>query len=111
MRNPKRKSQLRDRESRLNTGRSLSVKYAGCRTSAGCRVWAYYEGGLRELKPRPDLIRHIPEGFDWGSDGSGAAQLALALLAHWSGSERFALRFYQNLKNKLIARLPHADTW
>lgn len=37
--------------------------------------------------------------------GSGPAQLALALLAEWSGDDGFALKHYQNFKFKFIAGL------
>lgn len=41
--------------------------------------------------------------------GSGPAQLALALLAEWSGDDGFALKHYQNFKFKLIAGLPRRE--
>ena len=46
-------------------------------------------------------------GFDWGCVGSGPAQLALALLANWSGNPRFALRYYQDFKFQVISHLPY----
>jgi len=62
--------------------------------------------GRHSLKPRPDLMRHHPAGFDWAHTGSGPAQLALALLAHASGSDEFALDHYQVFKHEIVARLP-----
>ncbi len=34
------------------------------------------------LDPRFDIRRHSPTGFAWGYEGSGAAQLALAIVMH-----------------------------
>ena len=55
---------------------------------------------------RLDLVRHSPEGFEWGHGGSGPAQLALALLAHATGDDAFALRHYEELKRKVVQGLP-----
>ena len=89
----------------------FGIKYAGCRTTAGCRVWACARQQIRELVPRTDLINHVPEGFSWGSVGSGSAQLAIAILADLTGSDRIALKFYQDLKHRLIAHLPSDRSW
>jgi hypothetical protein len=60
------------------------------------------------LRPRLDLVRHSPIGFDWGINGSnsGSAQLALALLAHASGDDRLARQNYEVFKHEIISRLP-----
>ena len=52
------------------------------------------------------LRNHSPNGFAWGYGGSGPAQLALALLLHFSGDDFTALNFYQQFKWDVIARLP-----
>ncbi len=61
--------------------------------------------GRTTLKPRFDLRRHSPSGFAWGYGGSGPAQLALALIADAVDDET-AVRYYHQLKFRLIARLP-----
>ncbi len=62
----------------------------------------------RRLRPRLDLRRHSPTGFDWGYSGSGPAQLALAILAdHLAGDDARALRSYQRFKNRIVSRLAH----
>jgi hypothetical protein len=59
--------------------------YSGSRTSYGCivAVTTTDEGGATHSRPlalRHDLWRHAAD-FEWGQDGPGAAQLALAILA------------------------------
>lgn len=46
------------------------------------------------LPHRLDLKNHSPLGFWWGQSGSGAAQLALALLADHLGNDVQALKHY-----------------
>jgi Family of unknown function (DUF6166) len=88
---------------------SSEVKYVGIRTGNGCEVWVSRADSVKRLNPRFDLRRHSPNGFEWGYGGSGPAQLALALLADWSGNSRFALKHYQDLKFKLVAGLPRRE--
>ncbi|HXT10548.1 MAG TPA: DUF6166 domain-containing protein [Candidatus Angelobacter sp.] len=76
--------------------------YAGNRTKAGAMV--VVDGEILEL--RLDLRNHSPTGFDWGYHGSGAAQLALAILAHHLGGDEEALNLYQRFKWAVIAELP-----
>jgi hypothetical protein len=85
------------------------VRYVGIGTASGCEVWVSRGDSIRRLNPRFDLRQHSPTGFEWGYEGSGPAQLALALLADWSGDDGFALRLYQNFKFKLIAGLPRRE--
>ena len=92
-------------ETRRNTP-AAAAKYIGTRTPSGPYVIVQTEMGSGNLQPRFDLIRHSPIGFDWARTGSGAAQLALALLAHASGSGRFALKYHQVFQHEIVARLP-----
>jgi hypothetical protein len=57
------------------------------------------------LDPRLDLRRHSPSGFEVAYEGSGPAQLALAMLADVMGDE-FAEAHYQAYKRAVIAALP-----
>jgi hypothetical protein len=43
-------------------------------------------GTTAPLNPRFDVRKHSPDGFEWGYDGSGPAQLALALVLHHVGN-------------------------
>ena len=63
------------------------------------------------LNPRLDLREHSPTGFGWGYEGSGAAQLALAILAHHTQDEQYALAHYQDFKHDVISHLPWTAPW
>ena len=60
----------------------------------------------RPLNPRLDLWNHRPTGFEWGYQGSGPAQLALALLADHLGDDVQAVALHQDFKSALVAKLP-----
>jgi|SRR5882672_8684704 len=78
-------------------------RYVARRGSAIVQVvWA---GGMRDLNPRLDLARHSPTGFGWGYEGSGPAQLALAMLADALGDDERARKLYQLYKSERIAKL------
>ena len=60
----------------------------------------------RPLEPRLDLRRHSPSGFEWGYEGKGPAQLALAILSHEVGdSAATDAGLYRAFKRQVIARL------
>ncbi|HEY6249603.1 MAG TPA: DUF6166 domain-containing protein [Candidatus Angelobacter sp.] len=80
--------------------------YIGTRTQSGPCVVVQTLYDKSGLQPRLDLVRHSPAGFDWANGAaSGSAQLALALLAHASGDDRFALEHYQVFNHEIIRRL------
>ncbi len=62
-------------------------------------------GGI-ELDPAPSqkLVNHSPDGFAWGYAGSGPAQLALALLLHFTKDEEWSLQHYGRFKTEIVAR-------
>lgn len=64
-----------------------------------------------ELKPRLDLANHSPTGLSWGYEGSGCAQLSLALLADALEDDERALRIYQPFKKAYIANIPIKKKW
>src|SRR5262249_50175775 len=92
--------------SRFHAQAGSDARYVGFRTTSGAHVVVLTAEGSTNLQPRFDLVRHSPIGFDWGRSGSGQAQLALALLAHVSGDDAFALEHYQLFQHEIIARLP-----
>jgi Family of unknown function (DUF6166) len=61
------------------------------------------------LEMRQDLRLHSAS-FEWGYGGSGPAQLALALAADVLGDDERAQDVYQEVKRKLVGRLPQ-DGW
>jgi hypothetical protein len=86
--------------------------YLGERTPEGCTVEVIdtdNPNGGYLLETRNDL-RNYSSGFDFGSPGSGPAQLALALLADALGSDRKALDNYQQFKAKVLAPM-EGDTF
>lgn len=55
------------------------------------------------------IVKHSPDGFEWGYGGSGPADLALNILAAYIGrelSEKNGL--YQEFKWDFIAPMPHS---
>jgi hypothetical protein len=48
------------------------------------------------------LYNHSPDGFAWGYAGSGPAQLALAILLHFTNDATFSLGHYQQFKFDVI---------
>lgn len=66
-------------------------------------------GAAYDLDPRHDLWNHSPDGFSWGYGGSGAAQLALAILADFTGDDHLAFELHQLFERKVIARLAAAS--
>lgn len=86
------------------------VVYTGRRTEDGCVVTVAEGGRTRPLAARLDLRNHSPTGFEWGYEGSGPAQLALALLVDATRDLTDALDIYQVFKRQVIARLT-SDTW
>ena len=74
------------------------------------RVWKDGEifSPARSLKIR----NHSPDGFAWAYNGSGPAQLALAILLEVT-DRTTAERLYQDYKSSVIAALPKEEnsTW
>ena len=81
--------------------------YIGIITNHEAVVTIMAGGNESPLNPRLDLYSHSPTGFGWGYMGSGAAQLALAILAdhYGKGYERLARTLYQGFKERVIAPL------
>ena len=48
---------------------------------------------------------HSPDGFQWGYEGSGPAQLALAILLDVTGDKERSIRLHQDFKRDKIATL------
>ena len=61
------------------------------------------------LPKRYDLLSASPSGYAWSYQGSGPAQLAIAILAH-AYDDEFAGAHYQQFKREVIAELPE-DGW
>jgi len=83
--------------------RQQALAYAGVRTREGCVVYVFHPG---QAEPLAHHVRHSPTGFEWGYHGSGPADLAFSILAHYAGVE-LAEEVYQDFKGQVVARLPH----
>ena len=68
----------------------------------------YLPGGRLSPSESLAVARHSAHGLGWGDGGSGAAQLALALLLR-ATDRASAVAHYQAFKWDVIARLPRAD--
>ncbi len=86
----------------------MSKIYRGSRSGGEAVVYVRESketGPDQLLDPRLNLANHSPDGLEWGYNGSGPAQLALALVADVLG-EDIALSVYQEFKRRVVANLP-----
>jgi hypothetical protein len=60
--------------------------------------------GIRTNVPRR-IIKHSPDGFEFGYCGSGPADFALNILSVFIGQE-LAERYYQEFKFEFVAAIP-----
>ena len=56
------------------------------------------------LEPSLEIADHSPDGFNWGDNGSGAAQLALGILYEVTGNAELARNCYQMFKWDHVSR-------
>ena len=56
------------------------------------------------LEPSLEIADHSPDGFNWGYNGSGAAQLALGILYEVTGNAELARNCYQMFKWDRVSR-------
>ena len=84
--------------------------YAGHHKAQGVRVTVTRSGRTNPLDSRYDLRNNSPTGFAWGYNGSGPAQLALAILTDYFGAKpggkALAEALYQPFKFTVIVALP-----
>ena len=87
--------------------------YAGHNTAQGTLVTVTRSGWTKPLNLGFDLGNNSPTGFSWGYNGSGPAQLALAILTDYFGAKpggsALAEALYESFKFTVIALLP--DRW
>ncbi len=56
------------------------------------------------LEPSLEIADHSPDGFNWGYNGSGSAQLALGILYEVTGDAELARSYYQFFKADHVSR-------
>lgn len=92
--------------------------YTGARTKRGAVVNVHFPnremkselGAVIALSPAKSLglVNHSPDGFEWGYNGSGPAQLALALLLDVGAPDEMAMAHYQAFKSHVVSCLNEA---
>ncbi len=80
--------------------------YRGVRMPDGCAVTV--DGAALDL--RFDLKAQSDSRIEWGYDGTGPRQLALAILADHSEDDMLALNFHQAFTESVIAEFK-GDEW
>jgi hypothetical protein len=78
------------------------MKIAG---EPGSRVVWIDDRPLTPMKSQR-VWNHSPDGFNWGYEGSGPAQLALAILLAAGVPKDRAVALHQQFKREIIAALP-----
>lgn len=68
------------------------------------------DGNALDWKGSLEVRHHSPSGPNWGNEGQGAAQLALAILIAVTGDEYTATQYYQQFKSAVLAPI-HDDDW
>jgi hypothetical protein len=56
-------------------------------------------------------MNHSPDGLSWGYAGSGAAQMALAILMEVFNDWERVRPIYQHFKDHFVARIPQNTNW
>lgn len=67
-------------------------------------VVVFYTDLSNVTHPLPHIVRHSPDGFQWGYGGNGPADLALSILCDCL-SVPLAHKYYQAFKRKFIEPL------
>jgi hypothetical protein len=90
--------------------RHLAV-YTGIRTQKGTYVEHMSPTrGMTLFEPGPSqAVDNRSPVFEWGYGGSGPAQLAIAILLDFTGSEKLAVKCFHDYKWQVIAKL--GDRW
>ena len=80
--------------------------FRGRKSDTGCVVELDNEGYLTNLSLEKSLqvVNHSPDGFQWGYNGSGPAQLAAAILNEITGDPELTLSYYQMFKFDHVAK-------
>jgi len=86
------------------------IKYRGYRHSGGAGPQLVTkDDDILDPRASQKIWNHSPDGFNWGYQGSGPAQLALALLYDATGDKDVSVRLHQEFKRAFVAGW--GDTW
>lgn len=75
------------------------------------QVFVVRDGRAKFLEPRNDLVDHSPDGLSWGYSGSGAAQLAVAILMEIFNDWVRVQPIYQRFMDCFVAKIPQNTNW
>jgi hypothetical protein len=92
------------RRSRSDGHRDDTTGYRGYRRNRRSHVVRLPEETFLKADPSRSLVAHS-RGFEWGYNGSGPAQLALALLYDHFGEPAIALDCYQQFTMRVVSDL------
>lgn len=84
--------------------------YRGYREERGEATVTVSDGTVE--RPLGHVMRHSPDGFEWGYDGSGPTELARCLLIDLLGVEDVHGELsvsYHDFRSDVIARLPRDE--
>ncbi len=88
--------------------RSRSTAYRGRRLDAEALPDRRPPDGQSTSLPlRLHLANHSPTGAEWGCQGSGPAQTALAVLSDFTQDDSYPLAHYQDFKRDQVAFFPY----
>ncbi|MFH0977368.1 MAG: DUF6166 domain-containing protein [Spirochaetota bacterium] len=71
------------------------------------RIWINDKELIPEFSRK--LYNHSGDGFDWAHSGSGAAQLALAVLFELTNNKKISMILHHVFKNDYVKNLPPSD--
>ena len=80
--------------------------FSSRKSDTGCVVELNNEGYLTNLSLEKSLqiVGHSPDGFQWGYNGSGPAQLAAAILNEITDDPEITRSYYQMFKFDHVAK-------
>ncbi len=81
-------------------------RYVMTRQYGGTAAIVYDGGGTGTPYGLKHLVRHSPDGFEWGYGGSGPADLARSIVGDLLKQAEPSPADYQRVKLALIATLP-----
>ncbi len=87
--------------------------YVGFRSkdiSSKSSVVVMQNGRSRNLSPRLDIKDYSSDGLEWGYGNNGLAQLSLAILADFTGNDKYALKHHYWFKLEIMSKMPW-DHW
>ena len=84
----------------------LEKVFKGRKTENDRIVEIEKDGSVAPLpfEPSLEIVDHSPDGFNWGYNGSGPAQLALGILYEVTANAELARNLYQFFKSDHVSR-------